>query len=196
MKKFKLTMITAIAALFCVGSVSAQEIQLGVKAGANLSTFGGDMKKTNSVFKYQFGITADIGLTENVYIITGLDFQTKGTKQKPKGAHDVKYNPMYLQLPVHAGYKFDIAPRTRLVVEAGPYIAYGIGGKAKGEGKVNIFGDDRFKRFDFGVGAGVGVEFGKIVVKSGYDFGLINVSDVKGVKVRNNNAYLTLGYKF
>jgi len=201
MKKRISTLVFALAAvMICTCSLNAQEkfATLGVKAGGNLSSLGGDIQKTNYVFKYQVGITVDLALAENFYVVTGLDLQTKGTKSKPNGHPNEKYNPMYLQVPVHAAYKMNIGQNSKFVIEAGPYVAYGISGKVKqdGGGKVNIFGDDRFKRFDFGLGAGVGVELGKIVVKGGYDFGLLNISDVKGVKVRNNNAYLTLGYHF
>lgn len=200
MKKRIFTLLSAMVALVIgTGTLNAQDkfLTLGVKAGTNLSSFNGDINKTNYVFKYQFGVTADLAFTENFYVITGLDLQTKGTKSKPKNSYNIKYNPMYLQIPIHAAYKFDIAPKNKFVVEAGPYLAYGISGKMKGGGeKVNIFGDDRFKRFDFGLGAGVGVELNKFVIKGGYDFGLVDICDVKGVKARNHNAYLTLGYHF
>lgn len=200
MKKMSFTtmIVAMVMMIVCAGTVNAQDkfVTFGVKGGANLSSYSGDIKNTNYVFKYQFGVTADIALTDHLYVVTGLDFQTKGTKVDSKINKDTKYNPMYLQLPVHAAYKFDIAPSMRFVVEAGPYIAYGIGGKMKGDRKVDIFGDDKFKRFDFGLGAGIGLEYKMIAVKAGYDFGLINVSDAKGVKARNQNAYLTLGYRF
>jgi len=200
MKKRISTLVLAMAALVvCTGSLKAQDkfVTLGVKAGANLSSFSGDINKTSYVFKYQFGVTADFAFTENFYVITGLDLQTKGTKSKPKNSANIKFNPMYLQMPIHAAYKFDIAPGTRLVAEAGPYLAYGISGKMKGGGeKENIFGDNRFKRFDFGLGAGVGVELNKFVIKGGYDFGLIDICKIDGVKARNHNAYLTVGYHF
>ena len=196
-KRISTLVMGMIALVICTGNLNAQDITLGVKGGANFSSFGGDIKKTDYVFKYQVGATLDIGFTENFYIITGLDLQTKGTKSKPKGASSVKFNPMYLQVPIHAAYKFDIAPKTRFVAEAGPYLAYGIAGKMKSDGeKVDIFHDDRFKRFDLGLGAGVGIELDKFVVKGGYDFGLLDISDVKGVKTRNHNAYLTVGYHF
>jgi len=200
MKKRISTLVLAMTALIiCTGPINAQEkfATFGVKAGANLASFNGDIPKTNYVFKYQFGVTADLALTENFYIVTGLDFQTKGTKSKPRGSSNVKYNPIYLQMPIHAAYKFDIAPKTRFVVEAGPYLAYGIGGKMKEDGrKMNMFKDNRFKRFDLGLGAGVGVELNKFVIKGGYDFGLLDVCDVKGVKARNHNGYITVGYHF
>ncbi len=200
MNKMRLTMVAVITVL-TIGAtqVKAQEkpVTFGVKAGVNLSTFGGDMKNTKSTFKYQVGITADIALTNNLYVLTGLDFQTKGSKYSPKSAPNIKYNPMYLSIPAHLGYKFELLPGTKLVINAGPYIAYGIGGKAKGDGNSEkIFGDNRFKRLDYGVGGGIGFEFGKFCVNGGYDLGLANVSDVKGNKIKNRNAYLTLGYKF
>jgi len=199
MKRLSAWMMTGL--LFTVFSMEtkAQEnlITFGVKGGLNLSTFGGDVKNTKSVMRYQFGITADVALTENLYILTGLDLQTKGTKQNPKAQPAVKYNPMYLQLPVHIGYKFDIGSDIRLVVNAGPYAAYGIGGKIRSEGeKLSAFGSDRLKRLDYGIGGGVGVELRKFVIHAGYDFGLANISDAKGVKIRNRNPFLTVGYKF
>lgn len=104
---------------------------------------------------------------------------------------------MYLQLPAHLGYKFELAPNVKLVANAGPYVAYGIGGKAKGGGNSEkIFGNNRFKRLDYGVGGGIGLELGKFIVGGGYDLGLNNVSDVKGMKVKTRNAYMTVGYKF
>ncbi|MCD7900964.1 MAG: PorT family protein [Bacteroides sp.] len=200
MKKRLLTIVGLMSVLLVASTtVKAQDnfVTLGVKGGLNLSDYSGDIPKTKSVLKYQFGITADFALTNDIYIISGLEFQTKGTKSRPHGIPNVKYNPMYLQLPVHAAYKIDIAPGHRFVVEAGPYLAYGIGGKMKGTDKVSIFHDDRFKRFDFGVGGALGWEFGRhIVLKSGYDFGLVDVCDVKGIKAKNMNGYVTLGYRF
>jgi len=200
MKKSLSTWVLAMTALvICTGTVNAQEkfATFGVKAGANLSTMNGDIKKTNYVFKYQFGLTADLAFTENFYLITGLELQTKGTKSKPHGSSDTKFNPMYLQIPVHAAYKFNVADNTKLVFEAGPYVAYGISGKMKTDGsKVNIFGDDRFKRFDMGAGAAVGVEVSKFVIKTGYDFGILDVCKIDGVKARNHGGYVTVGYQF
>ena len=196
MKKTKIFFAATLVAL-TVGAiqVNAQDkpVTFGVKAGVNLSTLGADLKDSKHVLKYQFGVTADILLVDHLYVITGLDFQAKGTK-----LNDVKYNPMYLQLPATIGYKFDLGVDARLVLNAGPYISYGIGGKTKGgeDGSQKLFKDDIFKRFDYGVVGGVGVELGMFTVGAGYDLGLGNISDVKGTKARNRNAYITLGVKF
>lgn len=200
---FKATLL-AVALLIGVNA-NAQDspIQLGVKAGANLSNVGGDTEGTKAKFGFNAGVTLDYNFTPNVALLTGLEFTTKGFKIKDLDGFSA--NAMYLQLPVHVGYKLDVAEGTKIVFHAGPYIAYGIGGKIKqkveaGDGdieaKLDFFGDDAAKRFDFGVGAGAGVEFGQIGIGLGYDFGLANISRDSDGKIKNQNAYLTVGYKF
>ncbi len=201
MNKTKVFLTATFAAFsgFISSQVKAQEkpVAFGIKGGLNLSTFGRGLKDTKSVLRYQFGITADIALTDNLYILSGLDIQTKGAKYNPKSSPDVKYNPMFLQIPVNIGYKFDLGSNTRLVVHAGPYAAYGIGGKAKSGGsKESVFGKNKFKRFDYGLTGGAGVEFGKIAIDAGYEYGLANINDGNGTKIMNRNPYLTVGYKF
>lgn len=204
-----------LAAILLVGiNVNAQDcpVTFGVKAGANLSNFGGDVNDTDAKFGFQAGVTVEYALSEGFFLQSGLEFTTKGAKSNMMVVQDgistkVKstFNPMYLQLPVHAAYKVNVAENIKIVFNAGPYIAYGVGGKIKAETKVdnvkvsadeNIFSKDNFKRFDVGLGGGVGAEFGKIGVNLGYDFGLANINQNNGGKVRNQNAYLTLGYKF
>lgn len=107
----------------------------------------------------------------------------------------------------------------RCLASVGPYLAVGLFGKAKLsignaigdwadiegmesvgglEGKSvseDIFGDDGFKRFDFGLGLKAGVEFNKkYQVALSYDFGLIDVQKDLGMK--NRNLMISLGYMF
>ncbi len=68
----------------------------------------------------------------------------------------------------------------------------GLEGKSVSE---DIFGDDGFKRFDFGLGLKAGVEFNKkYQVALSYDFGLIDVQKDLGMK--NRNLMISLGYMF
>ena len=93
-------------------------------------------------------------------------------------------------------------PGTKVVLHAGPYIAYGIAGKTKADvaglsEKVDTFGDDGLdlKPFDAGLGLGVGAEFGKIILDLGWDMGLTNIGD-SYADVKTQNAYLSVGYRF
>lgn len=100
-----------------------------------------------------------------------------------------------------------MTPGTRIVFHAGPYVAYGVGGKSKlkvssgsssteSEG-VNVFGENKMlKPFDAGLGLGVGAEFSRFLVDVGWDMGLVNISNSSSGNVKNQNAYLSVGYKF
>ncbi len=203
MNKLKLSVFAA--SMLCLSAVShhsvAQEkpITFGVKAGASLSSFGGDLKDTKSALRYRVGLTSDIALTENLFIFTGLDFQTKGVKYASKAGTDTKFNPIYVQIPLSIGYKFHMTSQTKLLVNAGAYAAYGIGGKIKNDPdkeKEPIFGTNGFKRFDYGLLGAVGVEIGKIAISAGYEYGLPNINHSSGPKITNRNPYLTVGFKF
>ena len=73
-----------------------------------------------------------------------------------------------------------------------PYFGVGLFGKTDGE---DMFGDEGFKRFDFGLGLRAGLEFNnKIPVSIGYDFGVLDVFDEVSAKTRN--LTISIGYKF
>ena len=105
---------------------------------------------------------------------------------------------------------FPVGDDFALFGSVGPYIAVGLFGKAKAkvDGNIadlgglgtnsaseDIFGDDGFKRFDFGLGLKAGVEFSKkYQVAISYDFGLVEVAKDLGMK--NRNLMISLGYMF
>jgi hypothetical protein len=212
----KLLKVTLIAVAILIGTNAGAQnspVTFGVKGGVNLSNFRGDVEQNKPIFGFNAGVTMDYAFAPGMYLMTGLELTTKGTKQEEKEDGDSwkeTMSPMYLQLPVHFGYKIDVAPGTRVVLHAGPYVAYGIGGKStiklngKEIGSTNIFSDTEIdgekipaaEAFDYGVGLGTGIEFGKITIGLGYDLGLANFTGVKEVKMHNMNAALTVGYKF
>ncbi len=210
---FKTSLIAVVLLIGITASAQEKPLTFGVKAGVNLSNMGGDASGTDAKIGFQGGVTLDYAITPELYIISGLNVSTKGFKMKDvemdfsdwgKGDYsgDVTFNPIYLELPIHLGYKLRVADNTKLVFQAGPYLAYGVGGKATikknigGEEKGNVFSTGGLKEFDFGFGGAVGAEFGKIGVNLGYDFGFVNVADTDEGKFKNMNAYLTVGYKF
>ena len=199
-----------VVAMLAMVTVASAQMNLGVKGGVNMSNFYGDELDDNNVkIGFHVGLAADIDFAYNSAIQTGLYFTTKGSKYSTSFGEvsgDLTVNPMYLQLPVHYAYKIDVSPGTRVVLHAGPYAAYGVGGKSKfsasvgdmsGEEESNVFGDDGFlKRFDAGLGLGVGAEFGPLLLDLGWDMGLVNIVDSSEGDLKNQNAYLSVGYKF
>ncbi|RRD00968.1 porin family protein [Prevotella sp. OH937_COT-195] len=115
-----------------------------------------------------------------------------------------------LELPVVFGKNFSIGNDNKLFVEAGPYVAYSLWGSSKveKEGVSNtrhdIFGKDGYKRFDYGLTLGLGVDLSnKIRVKCNYEFGIPNMmkNDAKfeGTTLstyRNGTIATTLTYTF
>lgn len=217
MKKFKLSLI--IACLAMVTLASAQSASLIIKGGLNMSNFyGSNLNDKNIKPGFHIGVGADLEFLHNVSLQTGLFYSAKGAKYNyySKLTEDVEFewSANYIQLPLHLAYKFDITPGAKLVLHAGPYLAYGIGGERKinnyrgdldqlfGEQDVNTFDKNHgLKRFDSGVGIGVGAEFGLITIDLGWDMGLTDLARenkllVAQKSIKTQSAYLSLGYKF
>lgn len=201
MKKLKVTLL--MVALM-VATVASAQVSLGIKGGLNMSNFYGDeLTDKNMKIGFNVGLAADYEFMPSMAIQSGLFFTTKGYEHK---SDNLKYteNLMYLQVPIHFAYKIDVTPGTRIVFHAGPYLAYGVGGKRSFkagsiEGSSDkIFGDGvfQYKAFDAGLGLGAGAEFGSFLVDLGWDMGLTNISNASNGNIKNQNAYLSVGYKF
>ncbi|MDO5664814.1 MAG: porin family protein [Bacteroidia bacterium] len=222
--------LSLVVAMLAIVTAASAQLSLGVKGGVNMSNFTGkEVKDTKMKLGFNVGVSADYEFMPNMAIQSGLYFVTKGATLAEKEEEllglkvksSIALNAMYLQVPVHFAYKLDVTPGTRLVFHAGPYIAYGVGGKTKA--KIKISGDipaefkdkineeikkiegegvntfdkkEGIKRLDAGLGIGVGAEFGRFLVDLGWDMGLLNLSEDKNSPVRNQNAYLSVGYKF
>ena len=202
MKKIFITTSLCIVAVLINSKAVAQNlpIQFGVKAGFNLSNVSGeDVEHTKFLTGFNVGITLDYEFAENMYIQTGLEFTTKGFKQEEtRELYEITATAHYLQLPLHYASKLEITNNTKFIFFVGPYLAYGIGGKATvKERKKETF--DYFEgtnKFDMGIGGGIGIESGKINLSIGYDYGLLNLQNDYDTIIRNQNLYLTIGYKF
>ena len=101
--------ILVIFALLAVSfaSVNAQEnLKWGATLGMNSSNFSGDA--FSSKVGFHAGVKAEVGLpqiAEGVYLDLGALLSLKGAKVN-LGSYDIKYNPCYLEIPVHMGYKY------------------------------------------------------------------------------------------
>lgn len=215
MKKLKLSLVIALVGM--ASFVGAQSASLSIKGGLNMSNFfSSELNDKSMKPGFHVGVGADLEFVTNISLQTGLYYSSKGAKYTfdiPIAGGNIEYNTSanYLQLPVHLAYKIDVAPGTKLVLHAGPYIAYGLSGKRKitagwssgneielGSKDANTFDKDLgvMKRFDAGVGLGVGAELGDILVDLGWDMGLMDVSRVNSYNIKNQSAYLSIGYKF
>lgn len=207
MRRFKFALV---AVALMVASMASAQVSLGIKGGLNMSNFGGGDTKDGYKMKlgYNVGVAADFEFANGFAVQSGLFFTTKGSKitaievgENNKIVSNV--NLQYLQVPVYLAYKVPVTFDTRVVFHAGPYVAYGIGGETKTTVTLlgnsvtktsNSFDEEGINEFDAGLGLGVGAEFGKFLVDLGWDIGLVNLYN--NVNQKNQNAYLTIGYKF
>lgn len=220
MKKLKLSLV--IGLLGMVSLINAQSAFMSIKGGLNISNFyGNNLSDKNMKPGFNVGVGVDLEFLTDISLQTGLYFSSKGaeyTTNIPIGIEDVEYDVTanYIQLPIHLAYKIEVRPGSKVFFHAGPYMAYGISGKRNikskyspdldkffGQKEVNTFDKHYgYKRFDYGVGVGVGMEFGVILIDLGLDMGLKNIArnieDIPMYKPNNKNlsAHLSIGYKF
>lgn len=157
--------------LFSVLVVSAQ-LRWDVKAGmsvANMSHADKDAK-----FGYTVGLGADYAFSEMLSLQTGVNFTSKGMREvdveDDRGYYEkstFKVFSHYAELPILAAVKFRVIDDFKVVLNAGPYFAVGIGGKEEysntaftnDDYSLDLFGDNRkMNRFDVGLQYGVGFE--------------------------------------
>jgi len=196
------------AAALLVASLSFGQAKWGIVAGPQFSSITSKNaivnsgKETSSILTgVRAGITVDIPLADEFYIGTGLLYSGKGGKDKNS---DVKTTLSYLELPVHFMFKPEVGSG-RLVLSAGPYLAYGMGGKIKntGLGDLKVYDDEALllkqKRFDAGVGINVGYEMPMgLYFGLNTDLGLVNTADNTNNdrSFKNTSFGVSVGYKF
>lgn len=206
--------LLSILTLGLVTSISAQAQTLrgGVEAGFDLSTPKSETENAKAGFhvgatlEYKFNDTANKGW----YGATGIFLSNKGATSDDyyvpnnKVSASWKSTNYWLTIPVHIGYKIPVS-KAALLLEAGPYIGVGLFGNNKVEyaGKSttvshNVFKDNLYDRFDWGLGVKAGVQFCKhYQVSLGYDFGLQNLSTNKDlVDYKNRTFTASVSYIF
>lgn len=169
-------------------SAAAESPQWEAVAGMNVANL--DASGASSRIGFHAGLRATFGIPsadDGFYVNAAALLSLKGCK-----VLDYTLNPYYLEVPVHAGYKYAINDNLAIFGDVGPYFAVGLFGKTDGE---DVFCEDGFKRFDLGIGLRAGLEFNhKVPVSIGYDFGVLDVMD--GVSAKNRNLMISAGYKF
>ncbi|WP_163271065.1 outer membrane beta-barrel protein [Dysgonomonas sp. 511] len=121
-------------------SIGAQELTFGAKGGFNASMMIGDTKGSKIQPGFHLGMTVDYEFSKNLYLMSGLELTTKGGTEKNSSGVRLTAWPLYIQMPIHIGTKFEINDNIKLAVHAGPYVAYGISGRYKVKGSSGLNG--------------------------------------------------------
>ena len=189
----KLLLMVALA--FTTLNMNAQdESKIMVKAGVGVTSVVGSDADTKNSLSYKVGVSYDWGVAENFSIIPGVEFAVKGHKVD---GIDGSINKGYLQIPIFAAYKFRLSDSMKLALKAGPNIGFGVVGsdiEYAGGGKVNIFDNDMFDRFDIGIIAGVSLDIDKFMVGVEYSRGFKKL--VSDMSAFNQGVGVVVGYRF
>jgi hypothetical protein len=134
----QILLLTSFLALFTTSWLNAQSpdgrgTTFAVLAGVNLqnhngkNTFG-DKLENQLITGYHLGAHAQIPIAPSFFFQPGLLFSVKGAKAT-EGNNSITYKLNYVELPLNLVYKAALG-RGYLFLGFGPYLAYGVSGKA------------------------------------------------------------------
>jgi hypothetical protein len=200
-------------------------VSFGLRGGLNLQNINGkdlngDKLTMSMVPRFHLGAVAGIPVAPEFYFQPGLMFSTKGAKSKSDFLGmdmSVEYNISYIELPLNFLYK-PVVGKGHFMLGFGPYIAYGIGGKAEftinntsTEDKI-VFANEYssinpsdwkyFRHLDYGGNLFFGYELsGGLSLQVNTQLGLAKINaDNTAVSTktefRNTGFGLSLGYNF
>lgn len=202
--------------------LQAQGISGGIKAGMNVSGWGGDVSQAladlvgeTSILPgtvkqgYHVGGFLSLPLGRHLTLEPGLYYSTKGIEASYTYAANnfLKLNATvvndahYLDLPVlakvHLGKGFQLF--------AGPQLSYLVANRVKGEAGILGFSYEQdinwksgFREWDFALAGGLGYQFTNgIQLQAGYDHGLSSLDSGKSnIDLYNRAVKFSLGYTF
>ena len=170
--------------------------------------------------RFIFGATSEFPISESFSFEPGLLFSSKGYKidtyyEAP--TYSGKYLPIvesatlnYIDIPL--SLKFSTSTKKIQFFGAiGPYFALGLSGKVSreeyninGQGGIDYEGtidykdemgkDGIWKRFDYGMQAGIGMTIQKIAFRINYSYGLANIAQYEDSTNKNRIIGISLGY--
>ncbi|MCQ2975838.1 MAG: PorT family protein [Bacteroidales bacterium] len=189
-----------------ISTLSASYAQdFGFRAGFNLAKHISDAS-SNTIIKpgLNLGLIVDINLIDDLYLRPGFEFTMKGNRQKVVGTeHKWRINQNYFQIPIDIAYKLGINKNFDIDFQAGPFMGIGFCGKAKfkdDNGNTTdhktFKSDGTYKRFDFGLNFGAGVDIDQFYFGMGYDLSLLNLTDNTRYKQKNGVLMFNVGYNF
>ena len=223
----KTKLIASLFLLFIAFSSNSQILRAGVNF-ANISiTNDGDIDEAKMLTSFQVGLVGDIKVLPALYFQPGILFTGKGSKTEEGDANSATYyratsNPYYIEVPVNLVFKTPTGP-VKFFVGGGPYLAVGVAGKNKVDGKflntsfhseedIEWSNDDPgtldyeegagygiMKRFDYGLNATAGIQAAKIILGINYGYGLAKLQSGSNSSSDDRNKHrvvsLTIGIK-
>jgi hypothetical protein len=211
----------------------AQTDAAWLKGGVNFANVSynsnGEVDDAKMLTSFHVGIMGDINILKVLAIQPGILFTGKGSKIQSGSPSDNFYykattNPLYIEVPVNVAIKLPLeSSESNFFFGAGPYIAIGVGGKRKIEGrnlaisynnkeKIEYSNDDPstfnseegsglgvMKRFDYGLNGTAGFQIKNGMIALNYGYGLAKLQSGSNNSADNNNKHrvlsISVGFK-
>jgi hypothetical protein len=212
--------LIAFSLLISIATVSRSQILRGGLNFANVTiTNDGDIDENKMLSSFQVGLTGDIKILPILSFQPGILFTGKGSKTSsgdPNGPtyYSATTNPWYIEVPANFVLK-TIGP-IKFFAGAGPYVAVGIAGKNKVDGKflgstfhseenIRWSNDDPstlnyeegagygiMKRFDYGANVLAGIQITKLIFGLNYGIGLAKLQSGSNSQADDQNKHRVL----
>lgn len=180
----KKVLLVTVLTVLGFAKMNAQDVQFGVKGGLNFASISGDnSKEFGTVSAFQFGVMAEVPLTEKFSFQPELLYSGQGFSI---GDDLVALN--YLNVPLIGKYYVTKG----LSVEAGPQIGFLLSANEEGTDV-----KDNFKTVDVGLNLGLGYKLQNgLNFGARYNFGLSNINEIDTFKNKNGVIQVSVGYFF
>ena len=153
------------------------------------------------------GLEYNVPVGDILGFSVGANFEYLMSKNYSLWGVSGKFNEMYLNVPAHLNFGYDVSDGIRVFAFAGPTFSYALSGKAESSTvglMVNVYeenvlfkllGFPPMNRFDVMVGGGAGLELmDKVRLTVSYDQGMFNKfsKDAEGNEPKNKLTRSTL----
>jgi Outer membrane protein beta-barrel domain len=219
----KTKFIALASFLLVVNHVSHAQVLKGGVNLANVSiTNDGDIDDNKMLTSFQVGFTGNLKIAPFLFFQPGILFTGKGSKTQSGATTDATYyransNPYYIEVPANFVFKTPTGP-IKFFAGAGPYIAVGVAGKNKVDGKLlgTSFSSEKsiewsnddpatldyeegsgygiMKRFDYGLNGIAGIETKNIVLSANYGYGLAKLQSGSNNSADDKNKHRVLSF--
>ncbi|NLO70077.1 MAG: PorT family protein [Porphyromonadaceae bacterium] len=163
------------------------------------------------ILKFNFSelVSFQTGLLYNRF--SGTRLKSSQAMKKLGTYEQSKTTLSAIDLPLRALYSLALADEFYVMLYAGPNINYALqkttdeqvfvdnklreSQSSKGE---NIYAGtpSHYSAFDLQMGAGMGIQYYKVSIRAGYDWGILNRTTYENISLRSNDIKVTIGYTF
>jgi hypothetical protein len=181
MKRLYLFLLAA-----CSFAAANAQIQFGIKAGANFSTFTGDgVDGAKTKIGFHGGAFVGVPLFSTFSLQPELVYSDQGYKVK-EDEFSGKLNAEYLNIPVLFKYNNP----SGFFAQTGPQLGFLLSAKAKADGESTDL-KDQFKSTDFSWAVGIGylIKSVNVGIDARYNIGLSNVAKSSGDGSAKNSVF-------